>query len=99
MKRIVVPIDFSECSKNAVAVAAQIAKKTSAEIIFAHWYNKSYSSNISSTTSQLSKQVDGVKDDEYKKAFNEGVAELVEQNGLQDVTVKIHLFFDKNVKM
>lgn len=36
MKKILVPIDFSECSNRALKVAAQIAKKQNAEIIALH---------------------------------------------------------------
>lgn len=36
MKKILVPVDFSECSANALKVAATIAKKQNAEIIVLH---------------------------------------------------------------
>ncbi len=36
MKRILVPIDFSDCSIGALKIAVQIAKKTDAEIILLH---------------------------------------------------------------
>jgi len=39
MKRILVPIDFSEQAKNACKVAASIAKKTNSEIILLHMFD------------------------------------------------------------
>lgn len=97
MKKIVVPIDFSESSKNAVAVAAQIAKATGAEIVFAHWYNRAYVGSFSSMTTQVSAVIDNKQEEAYKTEFNQGIKELVKENGLENVKVKIHLYYDKSV--
>lgn len=40
MKSILVPIDFSQCSKNALNVAIQIAEKTKAAIELVHIYDR-----------------------------------------------------------
>jgi nucleotide-binding universal stress UspA family protein len=40
MKKILVPTDFSECSKNAFNAALKIAKKTGAEIELVHVYDR-----------------------------------------------------------
>lgn len=40
MKKILVPTDFSECSKNALKAAMKIAKKTNAEIELVHVYDR-----------------------------------------------------------
>ena len=40
MKKILVPTDFSECSKNALDAAMNIAIKTNAEIELVHVYDR-----------------------------------------------------------
>lgn len=40
MERILVPLDFSECSVNALKTAAELARKSSAEILLVHAYEK-----------------------------------------------------------
>ena len=40
MKKILVPTDFSECSKNALNAAMKIAKKTNAQIELVHVYDR-----------------------------------------------------------
>jgi nucleotide-binding universal stress UspA family protein len=40
MKKILVPTDFSECSRNALKAAVKIAKKTDAEIELVHVYDR-----------------------------------------------------------
>src|SRR5699024_8421207 len=46
MKKILVPIDFSECSANALKVAASIAKKQDADIIALHMIGLSEAMSI-----------------------------------------------------
>ena len=40
MKSILVPIDFSQCSKNALKAAIQIAETTAAVIELVHIYDR-----------------------------------------------------------
>src|SRR5690625_7357781 len=46
MKKILVPIDFSECSANALKVAASVAKKQDADIIALHMIGLSEAMSI-----------------------------------------------------
>jgi nucleotide-binding universal stress UspA family protein len=53
MKKILVPTDFSDCAENAAKTAAQIAKKTGAEIFLLHILHiPSYDTNSGITESQ-----------------------------------------------
>lgn len=49
MKKILVPVDFSECSANALKVAATIAKKQDAEIVVLHMLGLSESLSVGAT--------------------------------------------------
>ncbi len=41
MNKIIVPLDFSDCSIEALKVAADIARKANAEVVMTHWFYRS----------------------------------------------------------
>ena len=91
MKRILVPIDFSDCSVNALKIAVQIAKKTDAEIILLHL--------IDLPSDQVGMFVDGIPTgpaaiilmNNARAKFDE----LFQQDFLQGVKVEDYVDFNK----
>jgi nucleotide-binding universal stress UspA family protein len=91
MKRILVPIDFSECSIGALKIAVQIAKKTDAEIILLHL--------IDLPSNEVGMFHDGVPTGPAALVLMNSArakfTELFEQDFLKDVKVDDYVDFNK----
>lgn len=80
MKKILVPIDFSECSANALKVAASIAKKQDADIIALHMIGLSEAMSIG-----------GAKEEyeiiQYIKLVEKRFQEFLDKDYLEDINI------------
>ncbi len=91
MKRILVPVDFSKCSINALKIAVQIAKKTDSEIILLHL--------IDLPSDEVGMFVEGVPTGPAALVLMNNArakfTELFEQEFLKDVKVDDYVDFNK----
>jgi len=91
MKTILVPIDFSECSLNALRVAAKIVKKTNGIIYIVLVYNKP----ISGLTLQF--EIDLKKDRKIRARIDEEIQKLADMSFLKGVKLKRFVFVDMEI--
>jgi len=79
MKTIIVPIDFSKYSENALKVAAKIAKKQSAEIVVVHMMGLTEANLVTENNS-----MEGMF---YIKLTKKRFEEFLDKDYLKDVTI------------
>lgn len=81
MKKILVPIDFSECSEHALKVAAKLAKEYNAEIIALHMMGIT---DAILTHTQTKQMLEGVY---YIKLAQKRFKEFLDKDYLKDISV------------
>ena len=81
MKKILVPVDFSECSEHALKVASDLAKKYDAEIIALHMMGLNDGALTNMKTQQMLEGIYYVK--LAQKRFNE----FLDKDYLKGVTI------------
>jgi nucleotide-binding universal stress UspA family protein len=91
MKKIIVPIDFSECSQEALQTAAELAKKVNAEIHLVHVYEKP----LSGMTLQI--EVDMAALRMVRERLEEEMELVLQSDLLKGLTVNKHLIADKRL--
>ncbi|GER58103.1 universal stress protein [Patiriisocius marinus] len=79
MKTIIVPVDFSEYSENALKVAAQIAKKQNAELVAVHMMGLS--------EANLTKESDTMEGVFFVKLTQKRFEELLDKDYLEGLTI------------
>ena len=90
MKRILVPIDFSDCSLNALKVGAQIARKYNYEIILLHLLEfPNQASDALSTGNSIPEMI------HFKKRAVENLEELMDSPFLEGLEVLESIEFKK----
>lgn len=80
MKKILVPVDFSDCSANALKVAATIAKKQDAELIVLHMIGLSESMSMGGAKEEYEIM-------HYIKLIEKRFEEFLDKDFLKDVNV------------
>lgn len=98
MKKIVVPVDFSDTSKEATKMAVKIAKKNDAEIVLVHWYGRPYKADFSVMGGSSSAHLDIEKDEAYKKEVIEEMDNLLGLTELEGVKNKKMFIYGTDVK-
>jgi len=81
MKKILVPIDFSECSEHALKVAANFAKKYGSEIVALHMLGRP---DAVLTSSQTEEMLEGIF---YVKLAEKRFKEFLDKDYLEDIEV------------
>lgn len=80
MKKILVPVDFSECSANALKVAAMIAKKQNADIVALHMIGLSESLSVGGTKEEYEIM-------HYIKLVERRFEEFLDKDYLKDINI------------
>jgi len=91
MKKIVVPIDFSDCSINALRIAANIAKKSGAVLHMVHVYERPVYGFVDLV-------VDNGENQKIRDAIKKRFEALATSDFLEGVKCKRFLLADVNVK-
>jgi nucleotide-binding universal stress UspA family protein len=81
MKKILVPVDFSECSEHALKAASDLAKKYDAEIIALHMLGMT---NAVLTNMQTQQMLEGIY---YVKLAQKRFKEFLDKDYLQGVSI------------
>lgn len=97
IKKIIVPLDFSDCSLGALKTAIEIAKNQKAEVILAHWYSRPYKLSMSTSGSQSTAKVDNKLDEKYKKEIVSMMDDFLTKINTEGVTTSKYLVFEKEI--
>lgn len=90
MKKIIIPTDFSECAKNALKTASEIAKKNQAELHLIHVYERPvYGFAEANVDIVKNRQVLNFIEGKFKK-----IAEL---DFMKNIKFKKHIVHDKKI--
>ncbi|MFK5982657.1 MAG: universal stress protein, partial [Flavobacteriaceae bacterium] len=81
MKKILVPVDFSECSEHALKIAASLAKEHNAEIVALHMMGIS---DAILTNIQAEQMLEGVY---YLKLAQKRFKEFLDKDYLKDINI------------
>ena len=90
MKKILVPIDFSECSEYALKVAANFAKKYDSEIIALHMLGRS---DAVLTNSQTKEMLEGIF---YVKLAEKRFKDFLDKDYLEGLNITDSVYNYKN---
>lgn len=90
MKKVIVPTDFSECAKNALKVAADIARKGNAEIHLVHVYERP-------VWGFAEVNVDIIKNRQLHDKIEEELHQMAVLPFIKDLKVIKHIFTDLKV--
>ncbi len=90
MKKILVPVDFSECSEYALQVASKLAKEYDSEIIALHMLGMS---DAVLTNSQTKEMLEGIY---YIKLAEKRFREFLDKDYLKDLTITDSVYNYKN---
>lgn len=90
MKKIIVPTDFSDCAKNALKAASDIARKSGAEIHLVHVYEKP-------VWGFAEANVDIIKNRQVINQIEEKLRQTASLDFLNNVKLKKHIISDKKI--
>ncbi len=90
MKKILVPVDFSECSEYALQVASKLAKEYDSEIIALHMLGMS---DAVLTSNQTKEMLEGIY---YIKLAEKRFEEFLDKDYLKDLTITDSVYNYKN---
>lgn len=90
MKKIVIPTDFSDCAKNALKVAADIARKNSSEIHLVHVYDQPVYGFAEAN-------VDIIKNRKVVNFIEDNFKKIIDYDFMKNIRVKKHLLSDKKI--
>jgi len=86
MKKILVPVDFSECSEYALKVAAELAKEHNAEIVVLHMMGIS---DAILTNVEAKQMLEGIY---YVKLAQKRFKEFLDKDYLKDVKINVSVY-------
>jgi len=90
MKTILVPIDFSQCSKNALKAAVQIAEKTKASIELVHIYERP-------VIGFVDLNIDHTKNKKIRKKINLDMKDLVAKYSDKGIKISTNVLNDISI--
>ncbi len=90
MKKIIVPTDFSDCAKNAMKVAADIARRGNAEIQLIHVYERP-------VWGFAEANVDIIKNRKLHDQIEEELRKVAEVPFMKGIKVEKHIFNDLKI--
>jgi nucleotide-binding universal stress UspA family protein len=87
IRRILVPVDFSECSRSALLHAIEMARAFEAQITALHvWTLPAAESRVRAASGQT---LESMANDEARRSMSEFLAPTIESSGFEKIEAKI----------